>query len=583
MYMKKSISVLLMGVLFCLLSCSVPYSYPEPMHQAKSCIDSCPDSALIYLAVLEDKIKEESRETQMYYHLLTIKAKDKLYISHTSDSLINLIVDFYQNYGDPEKLVEAYYYRGRVYRDMYDAPRALKCFQQVADFEEVASSMDLLGKTYNQMGALFAQQGLYDESLEINWRSVRYYLQQDESSRISYALRDIARMYDVKKQQDSALYYYETAYQNALDGESYERAYTILGELGCYYYKLGEIEKAKSTLLRAISKKDDMGNVYLKLSTIYKELHQWDSAYYYFDETLKHGEIWQLCSGYRNLFHLEMERKDYSRAIEHVCNHLALKDSLDTIIRTEEVAKIHSLYNYQHTEEENVQLKLNAERHKTAIYKLILLFVILIVLITATSFFLQQRKKQAIEKERRLRLVKEQLHAQSLSALADNERRLHDLVQQLHEATEESNTLQMQLIQTQKELLESKARKIQAVRDEQELLRSSFEKSDIYLTFHKACNDPTVKITESHWQELQFSIDSAYANFTDRLYTLHPQLTPMELRVCCLIKISMPVREIAELVNRSRSSISLCRSRLFKKIHGREGTSEEFDQFLVDL
>ena len=54
-----------------------------------------PDSALILLEGMEDSISIYPEETQMYWYLLTIQAKDKLYITHTGDSLINSIVKFY--------------------------------------------------------------------------------------------------------------------------------------------------------------------------------------------------------------------------------------------------------------------------------------------------------------------------------------------------------------------------------------------------------------------------------------------------------------------------------------------------------
>ena len=92
-----------------------------------------PDSALKMLQELEDSISIYPEETRMYWHLLTIQAKDKQYIVHTSDSLINSIVEFYERYGDKEKLMMAYYYQGSVYRDMNDAPRALKCFQKAIE------------------------------------------------------------------------------------------------------------------------------------------------------------------------------------------------------------------------------------------------------------------------------------------------------------------------------------------------------------------------------------------------------------------------------------------------------------------
>lgn len=45
------------------------------MEQAQSCVETAPDSALHYLSLLKDSIGCEPEETQMYYHLLTIKQK----------------------------------------------------------------------------------------------------------------------------------------------------------------------------------------------------------------------------------------------------------------------------------------------------------------------------------------------------------------------------------------------------------------------------------------------------------------------------------------------------------------------------
>lgn len=63
---------------------------------------------LALLLFAEGSIHRDPGETQMYYHLLTIRAKDKLYVCHTSDSLINRIVTFYQGYDDPNQLMEAF-------------------------------------------------------------------------------------------------------------------------------------------------------------------------------------------------------------------------------------------------------------------------------------------------------------------------------------------------------------------------------------------------------------------------------------------------------------------------------------------
>ena len=99
------------------------------MQQAEELMNTRPDSALHILEGMADSLAMLSDEAQMYYHLLTIQAKDKQYITHTDDSLINRIVEFYEDEGNDERLMMAYFYQGSTYRDMNDAPRALKAFQ----------------------------------------------------------------------------------------------------------------------------------------------------------------------------------------------------------------------------------------------------------------------------------------------------------------------------------------------------------------------------------------------------------------------------------------------------------------------
>lgn len=75
----------------------------------------------------------EPESTQMYYRLLSIKAYDKAFIPLTSDSLILPVLHYYINRNDKRHLPEAYYYAGRIYRDLGDAPQALDYFEKALD------------------------------------------------------------------------------------------------------------------------------------------------------------------------------------------------------------------------------------------------------------------------------------------------------------------------------------------------------------------------------------------------------------------------------------------------------------------
>ena len=254
MKMKLFFYISSLILLTCFSACKRS-AYPLAMQQAEELMNTRPDSALHILEGMADSLAMLSDEARMYYHLLTIQAKDKQYITHTDDSLINRIVSFYEDSGDKDRLMLAYFYQGSTYRDMNDAPRALKAFQQAVDLK--VPNLDLLAKTYNQMGTLFMYQGLHDEVIRANRKAIELYLLQGKRNKISYFQRDIARMYDIKEEKDSALYYYKEACHTALmDGDS-ARYYGIWGELGGFYYKTGNIDEAKQIL-----KKNRVFNVY---------------------------------------------------------------------------------------------------------------------------------------------------------------------------------------------------------------------------------------------------------------------------------------------------------------------------------
>ena len=397
MKMKLFFYISSLILLTCFSACKRS-AYPPVMQQAEALMETRPDSALYLLEGMADTLAMLPDEARMYWHLLTIQAKDKQYITHTDDSLINSIVSFYEDLGDKERLMLAYFYQGSTYRDMNDAPRALKAFQQAVDLN--VPNLDLLAKTYNQMGTLFMYQGLQDEVIRVNRKAIELYLLQGKRNKISYALRDIARMYDVKNMPDSALHYYKEACHTALvDGDSI-RYYGILGELGGFYYGIGNAETAKHILLfvNGLDCIDDKTHIHAMLGHLYKDNNQNDSASYYYQEAATHGDIYQAYNNYRHTAVVASNKGDYAEAMTHIQKALNLKDSIDRMTQTEAIAKINSLYNYQRIETENTRLRLSQE-----IYKSWTLALSIIILLTL-SFSVYAYLIKKVRKEHKLRM-----------------------------------------------------------------------------------------------------------------------------------------------------------------------------------
>ena len=98
--------ILLTCLLLCFYACDRKPN-PQSLIVADSLASTQPDSAIALLKTLEDNIKTESESTQMYYRLLCIKANDKAYIRHTSDSLILPVLHYYIKQEDAEKINNA--------------------------------------------------------------------------------------------------------------------------------------------------------------------------------------------------------------------------------------------------------------------------------------------------------------------------------------------------------------------------------------------------------------------------------------------------------------------------------------------
>ena len=581
--MKNAVIILYFLAGFLLLfSCTSGRDYPQPMQQAIHCMETRPDSALSLLTTLADSLTHAPEETQMYYHLLTIKAKDKLYIPHTTDSVILSVVDYYRKKKDKARLFESYFYLGSTYRDLQDVSRALKAYHQAVEIGENTDLYSLLGMTYGQLGLLFAYQGLYDESRNMLKKALGYYEIAGDSVRYAGNLRNLARTYSGKNENDSALYYYNASYQMTRELKEYKKANSISGEMGCFYFRNGHTELAKRILMEVLPTERKSDNVLLCLGRIYTEEGKMDSACYYFKETIKYGSFRKQC--YANLCLAELERSRGNEALASFYDSQSqvLKDSIDSVTRTDAVEKLHLLYSFQREEQKNYQLDLENERYIKQIYLLLVVLFLSLFLGIIINQHIRHRKQKALEQERRLRLMREEQYKQSLAYIRENEQRLQKLEGQLVEAGKQNDTLRQQVLLSQKEVLESSNRQSAALLSNRELLEASFRRSDIYALFHQGEKDYT-KVTEDDWAALRIALDKAYPQFTDRLYELYPKLSQKELYVCYLIKLSLNCMSMAHILFCTPSAITQIRKRLYKKISGREGTGEDLDKIILDL
>ena len=106
-----------------------------------------------------------SRGEKHYKCFLSIKAADKGYKLHTSDSLYLTVKDYFSTH-DKGKLPEVLYYGGRVYSDLGNYPIALQHFEEALDqMQEGYEDIRLKRRTLSQMGRLLSRLGVHNDAL----------------------------------------------------------------------------------------------------------------------------------------------------------------------------------------------------------------------------------------------------------------------------------------------------------------------------------------------------------------------------------------------------------------------------------
>lgn len=71
---------------------------------------------------------------------------------------------------------------------------------------------------------------------------------------------------------------------------------------------------------------------------------------------------------------------------------------------------------------------------------------------------------------------------------------------------------------------------------------------------------------DDHWKDFTNSFDQAYDNYTQKLRSMHSELSEGDLRICCYLRMGLSSKEIAPLLNISYRSVEMSRYRIRKKM-----------------
>ena len=562
---KRLIPICFLFILCMIFSCG-DHRYPQQLLTADSLTEVNPDSAVSLLRQLSPQMQDERKAVRMYHRLLTVKAADKAdQLQPVPDSILPL-VKYYESWsGDKRLLPTAYYYAGRTYYELHDAPQALDYFQKAADVLE--NDWELKGCIYSNIGYIFLYQGMYDEMKEAFTMMYEVSKQANDTLSMIYGLRDISIALEAEDRHEEALSYLENAYHLAKQSNFLSMIWDLEMALSRQYLFMGDYEKARRYAQNLSDHINyvDQSALYSLIASIHKHMGNEDSLLYYSKILEQVGHIHAKDSAYKFMTKIYLHRGDINKANEYFHKYLLMDDSIRKITRTESTAKVYSLFNYQLREKENISLK---HRNQNKRFVIIIIGVMSVLIITILLTYLYRLRRKHEE---------ETLKLQYAEHLKD--KKLQES-QRLAESNEDKIALLERQLEWERQKLfssDSLSHITPVNTDDKDTLISN---SPIYQKLMEMGeNGSSSHPTDEDWYQLEKLLSTMYDSFPLRLKIVC-KLTKRDYRMCMLIKIKMPYQKIANIFSIEKSSVASQRARLYRDHFGKKGSARDWDEYI---
>lgn len=572
-------------LLFALIGCdSTTIQYPSVLLQADSLAMVNPEAALAMLDSLSPSMSYAKEPVRRYHSLLTIKARDKAFLPHKSDSLVLDLLDYYEKKGDAHLLPEAYYYAGRVTSDLGDAPQALDYFQKALDALQSANGIaeykrhTLQAVISSQIGYIQKKEHLLELALDSFRKSYHYNKQKNDSTGMSLSLLDIGQTLQHEHFHDSALTYFIEAELLSLSRKDTFIYYNAICQ---EVYSLISLNRINEAYDRFFSSPHIETRANASLSTIIKAIlfdktRQPDSACVYYQKLLKSPNLTHQVQANLWFAKSEIDKGNAKLAFRHLNRHILLNDSLDRKKGEEAVSLVNGLYNHELQEKKILALRNKEERYfySLSVVSSSAILLLLLLLIGIRHYYSVKRKNEV--QQLRLAHLYELKRIETDKEIQETHLRMEELKAQLQEKTSEYSS-----ISAEYENLSLLKEKLEVERRISQSFYERWKKTDSFALINTKSN-AGVPLTADDWKMIERQIQQLDPSFFQKLHCLL-DFTPIEWQVSILIKLQVLPSRISVLVCRKDSTISTIRSRLYSKVTGKTGSASEWDSMIMNL
>ncbi len=567
--MKKTIIFALTFLL--LMGCRHHRAVSPRLVELDSLIAIAPDSAAALLAAIPaDSLT--APENRAYHALLLTQAKYKAYIPATSDSDINIAVDYFvaKNDGNYDRRIRSLIYKGCVMTELNHPDSAMYWFKSA----ETAASPDdhaNLGFIKYKIGVLFM------DELEMGTTTINYLntaLQHfNYTNDTIFQLACLIRLGSIEclnKKSDKKL---KEAQQLAIEFGENDYVIHTLEHMSIQALQGNQYQQAKELSMNAILQGDSSVACYSYVVMSYCGLGYADSALFYLRLMPKPKNMVDSMTYHRAHAELARTLNNMEDYVFH--NDLAGRIS-DTIFFESQQAEIKEI----EQKYENQVLLEQVKSSRIRLWLISALAVLLFLLVGIAFAFWQKRKKlDAVTKQNEINKL--YLELKEISQRSES---LSQQNKELSQENEELQALAKKVQQTESDLSTDKDyADLENERFKEKQLSKSLEyiagllhtfiqqshelkPSEFMEKFRKGFLETPNGGEVDFWYTLRVQADQVHSGAVEKLLAEHPDLNETFIRVLCMSALGFSTEMMATCLQHKSDYIKTLKNRLKKKL-----------------
>ena len=395
--MNKVLKILPIVLLLLMVSCTRRNEASRLFEKAQACIESAPDSALLYLDSIFLPEKFLSKENYMEYLVTNVQAKYKSYKDIKDDTLIFEAKRYFIGKAHDSKLMtQSILYSGCVYDERQEYDKALNNYNLAFSAAELQHDSLMMYLSTSYIANIYSEQNYFDKALEKHLQSVNY-IKKDDKEKLTTSYANIAKLYCISHNNDSSIYYIDKALDIVADIDNKKLLTSVYQIAHVIYRECDRIEEAKDLIRLSIETNGDFlatSLYYLNLAELYLETGEQDSTKRYthllINKTDNVNDKAFLASSYGFL-------SDYYSSVNMNDSAVYYQDKLTRTIdkirednMKQNIYEVEKKYDYERLSN-NYHKKLNSQ------FKLIIMMltIVIVLIITISLLIIRHRDEQS--------------------------------------------------------------------------------------------------------------------------------------------------------------------------------------------